>query len=65
MVASIYFTTPDDFASGHLVELKDKWFRLDESNHFVPADTTRMRLRNGLPQDGISTARVITFLNGF
>ena len=62
MVAPIYFTTPDDFTRSHLVELKGKCFRLDESKHFVPADIMRMRLRNVLLQNGIDIAGVITFL---
>lgn len=65
MVAPIYFTAPDDLARGHLVELKDKWFRLDESKHFVPSHLMRTRLRDVLLQDGIDKARVIMILIGF
>ena len=63
MVAPIYFTTPDDFTRGHLVELKGKCFSLDESKHFVPDDDiTCMRLRNVLLRNGIDKVGIITFL---
>lgn len=65
MVAPIYFTAPDDLARGHLVELKDKWFGMDESKRSVPSHLVRTRLRDVLLQDGIDKAGVIMILIGF
>lgn len=62
MVAPIYFTAPDDLARGHLMELQDKWFRLDESKRFVPSLLMHMGLWDVLLQDSISRAPAITML---